>query len=204
MGKRKSARKAVVKKREKLDVQFDCPFCNESKSTEYRADKKAAVGTIYCRVCFASFSQSINGLSEAIDVYSGWIEQIESNTQDTQQRQHFDEPPQEDEEELIDGDDLFGDLEDEGVMSYTNASRNKDYAADSPKATEDALFGDDSDSEPQQGKDHSDIDSVDGYLSDLPSKSVKKSRLQSDESDSDQDQYPRTQRKNALIDSDEE
>uniref|UniRef100_A0A914DFA0 Transcription elongation factor 1 homolog n=1 Tax=Acrobeloides nanus TaxID=290746 RepID=A0A914DFA0_9BILA len=41
-------------------------------------DRERNVGFISCRVCLEDFQTNINYLSEAIDVYSDWIDACES------------------------------------------------------------------------------------------------------------------------------
>lgn len=44
MGKRKSSKPPPKKQRPKLDVAFNCPFCNSSKSVTATLDYDAEVG----------------------------------------------------------------------------------------------------------------------------------------------------------------
>jgi len=83
MGKRKSKRKAPTKAKavQPLDTQFNCPFCNHERSCEVKLDRERNVGFISCRVCLEDFQTSINYLSEAIDVYSDWIDACEQANQ---------------------------------------------------------------------------------------------------------------------------
>ncbi|KAI0547288.1 transcription elongation factor Elf1 like-domain-containing protein [Xylaria curta] len=76
MGKRKkSSRKPQgPKKREGLAKEFTCLFCNHEKSVHVKLDKKAGVGNLSCAVCGQQFQCGINTLSEAIDVYSDWVD----------------------------------------------------------------------------------------------------------------------------------
>ncbi|KAI1129461.1 Elf1-domain-containing protein [Nemania abortiva] len=76
MGKRKkSSRKPQgPKKREGLAKEFTCLFCNHEKSVHVKLDKKAGVGHLSCAVCGQQFQCSINTLTEAIDVYSEWVD----------------------------------------------------------------------------------------------------------------------------------
>ncbi|CAI8012861.1 Transcription elongation factor 1 homolog [Geodia barretti] len=80
MGRRKSKRKAPPKKRMTgpLDTQFTCPFCNHEKSCEVKLDRQRNTGLITCRVCLEDFQTPINYLSEAVDVYSDWVDACES------------------------------------------------------------------------------------------------------------------------------
>lgn len=83
MGRRKSKRKPPAKRKniEKLDVFFNCPFCNHEKSCEVKLDRTRGTGMIACGVCNEDFQTTINYLSEAIDVYSDWIDACEQANQ---------------------------------------------------------------------------------------------------------------------------
>lgn len=80
MGRRKKASKPPPKRKiiEKLDTMFNCPFCNHERSCEVKLDRQRNTGLISCTVCLEDFQTSINYLSEAIDVYSEWIDACES------------------------------------------------------------------------------------------------------------------------------
>ncbi|XP_040952224.1 transcription elongation factor 1 homolog isoform X1 [Gossypium hirsutum] len=86
MGKRKSRAKPAPKKRmDKLDTVFSCPFCNHGTGVECRlampenffSDMKNLIGEASCRICQESFSTVITALTEAIDIYSEWIDECE-------------------------------------------------------------------------------------------------------------------------------
>lgn len=78
MGKRKSRAKVVPKKKVlKTPKVFQCPFCNHEGSVEFTVDREYNIGTVRCRVCHAQFQAEMKGLTEAIDVYSDWIDQCE-------------------------------------------------------------------------------------------------------------------------------
>jgi len=83
MAKRKSKRKAPTKRKalEPLDVQFNCPFCNHEKSCEVKMDRCKNVGRIFCRICLEEYTNTINYLSEPLDVYSDWIDACETVNQ---------------------------------------------------------------------------------------------------------------------------
>ncbi|XP_053214197.1 transcription elongation factor 1 homolog [Panonychus citri] len=80
MAKKKSKRKAATRRKaiEPLDIQFNCPFCNHEKSCEVKMDRNRNIGRITCRICSEDFQTAINYLSEAIDVYSEWIDACET------------------------------------------------------------------------------------------------------------------------------
>lgn len=82
MGKRKSSKPPPKKQRQKLDTTFNCPFCNSSKSVAADMDHDRGVGTVTCNVCGANYASKINQLSEAIDVYSDWIDACERENAD--------------------------------------------------------------------------------------------------------------------------
>jgi len=78
MGKRKkSSKPPPKKKRPILSKVFDCPFCDHAGSCSCELKRDKMQGTIACNVCDAKFTTTINNLSEAIDVYSDWIDACE-------------------------------------------------------------------------------------------------------------------------------
>jgi len=79
MGKRKTRKKAPVKKKivAPIPTSFDCPFCNHEKSIECKIDRVKGIGSVKCTVCDASYQMMINYLSEPVDVYSEWIDKCE-------------------------------------------------------------------------------------------------------------------------------
>ena len=77
MGKRKSSAPPPKKEAPKLDTAFNCPFCNSSKSVSATMDMEREIGTVACNLCGKKFSTKINHLTEAIDVYSDWIDACE-------------------------------------------------------------------------------------------------------------------------------
>lgn len=82
MGKRKSAAKPPPKKqRPKLDVAFNCPFCNSAKSVVCLFDWDRLKGTVSCSKCSKNFSMPVDHLCEPIDVYSAWIDKCEELNQ---------------------------------------------------------------------------------------------------------------------------
>jgi transcription elongation factor Elf1 len=110
MGKRKSSAKAPPKKqRPKLETTFACPFCNAGKSQEHLStphsfdsldfsrlpplllseksvhcdmDRERSVGEVKCNECGEKWSTKIHSLSEAIDIYSEWLDACEEANQD--------------------------------------------------------------------------------------------------------------------------
>ncbi|KAL8600797.1 hypothetical protein ACOMHN_055992 [Nucella lapillus] len=83
MGRRKKASKPPPKRKAimPLDTLFNCPFCNHEKSCEVKLDRTRNTGTIECNVCLEDFQTTINYLSEAVDVYSDWIDACEAANQ---------------------------------------------------------------------------------------------------------------------------
>ncbi|KDN43944.1 Elf1-domain-containing protein [Tilletiaria anomala UBC 951] len=78
MGKRKSSRKPQgSKKREPLETQFTCLFCNHPKAVTCKIDTTARIGYLKCKVCGQEWSHDTDALSEPIDVYSLWIDACE-------------------------------------------------------------------------------------------------------------------------------
>lgn len=220
MGKRKSSRKPVVKKREKLDATFDCPVCNDSKSTDYRADKKANVGTIYCRSCFASFTQSINGLSEAIDLYSDWVDSIENGV-NPPEINSYKEPHKSYQSKgnaSDEGDDLFGeDYEEADDRNNYSHNRLEPSSASRKPNIQDDLFGEEEEEEDYEPaystyhkpkndrvvKQEYDEEDEEDYEQRPINNSRGKRYIQSD--DSDEEPAPKsTSRKNKFIYSEEE
>lgn len=89
-GKRKkSSRKpAGPKKREALDTEFTCLFCNHDKAIQVKLDKKAGIGDLSCKICGQKFQSNINYLSAAVDVYSDWIDACETVAKDHVEAEH--------------------------------------------------------------------------------------------------------------------
>ncbi|KAF3852247.1 hypothetical protein F7725_005602 [Dissostichus mawsoni] len=83
MGRRKSKRKPPTKKKltGDLDSQFTCPFCNHEKSCDVKMERTRNTGIISCTVCLEEFQTPITYLSEAVDVYSDWIDACEAANQ---------------------------------------------------------------------------------------------------------------------------
>mmetsp|Transcript_11264 Transcript_11264/g.42046 ORF Transcript_11264/g.42046 Transcript_11264/m.42046 type:complete len:122 (-) Transcript_11264:66-431(-) len=79
MGRRKksSAKKIVANKKPSIPKHFKCPFCNHENAVVCVMDWKRHVGELKCRICGAEYQTSISYLSEAIDVYSEWIDECE-------------------------------------------------------------------------------------------------------------------------------
>ncbi|KAG5278546.1 hypothetical protein AALO_G00100140 [Alosa alosa] len=83
MGRRKSKRKPPPKKKltGDLDTQFTCPFCNHEKACDVKMERSRNTGIISCSVCLEEFQTPITYLSEAVDVYSDWIDACEAANQ---------------------------------------------------------------------------------------------------------------------------
>ncbi|KAG8532018.1 uncharacterized protein KY384_003654 [Bacidia gigantensis] len=93
MGKRKkSSRKPQgPKKKEPLPTNFPCLFCNHEKSVSVKIDKKGGVGELSCKVCGQQFQTGINYLSQAVDVYSDWIDACDAVAKETNNAQTVDD-----------------------------------------------------------------------------------------------------------------
>ncbi|XP_073485214.1 transcription elongation factor 1 homolog [Aquarana catesbeiana] len=82
MGHRKSKRKPPPKKKTRvLETQFTCPFCNHEKSCDVNMDRARNTGVISCTVYLEEFQTQITYLSEAVDIYSDWIDACEAANQ---------------------------------------------------------------------------------------------------------------------------
>jgi len=77
MGRRRARAQAQPKPRPKLDTQFDCLFCQSNKTIEVKMVRPEQIGFLKCRVCNVSFQTRISYLSEAVDVYSDWVDEAE-------------------------------------------------------------------------------------------------------------------------------
>mmetsp|Transcript_23236 Transcript_23236/g.30094 ORF Transcript_23236/g.30094 Transcript_23236/m.30094 type:complete len:111 (-) Transcript_23236:1300-1632(-) len=89
--KKSTTKKAVKRKKPTLSTQFKCPFCSHEGSVEARLDYDSEVGSLECRVCNATYSCSINYLSEPIDIFSEWIDQCEAEAEQAQNEQPADD-----------------------------------------------------------------------------------------------------------------
>mmetsp|Transcript_4213 Transcript_4213/g.12170 ORF Transcript_4213/g.12170 Transcript_4213/m.12170 type:complete len:89 (+) Transcript_4213:238-504(+) len=81
MGKRKSSKPPPKKQKPKLATTFSCPFCNSDGSVSCNFDRDREVGTVACNVCQSSYTTRITKISEAVDVYSDWIDACEAENQ---------------------------------------------------------------------------------------------------------------------------
>ncbi|CAN0891682.1 Transcription elongation factor 1 homolog [Linum grandiflorum] len=59
---------------EKLDLEFQCPFCQNPKSVTCAFSKETSTAEARCFVCDESYWVPTNHLTEAIDVYTEWID----------------------------------------------------------------------------------------------------------------------------------
>lgn len=76
MGKRSSTKAPPKKQRPKLDLTFNCPFCNSSKSVTCLLDREAEKGTAKCSVCLEKFTGRITPLTDPVDLYHDWLDQV--------------------------------------------------------------------------------------------------------------------------------
>ncbi|KAI0818741.1 Elf1-domain-containing protein [Irpex lacteus] len=76
MGKRKKSSKKPQgpRKRDPLETTFTCLFCHHDKSVTVRMDRKEGIAQLFCKVCDQRFQSKVNHLTEAIDIYSEWID----------------------------------------------------------------------------------------------------------------------------------
>ncbi|KAK3110352.1 hypothetical protein LTR53_015432 [Teratosphaeriaceae sp. CCFEE 6253] len=81
MGKRKKSSRTPVgpKKREALQTNFKCPFCNHESSVTISIDKKNYIGMVDCRNCLLHYQSSsdMRALMQPVDVYYEWIDACE-------------------------------------------------------------------------------------------------------------------------------
>lgn len=59
---------------------FDCPFCGGKDLCGVTMDYDHSTGFIKCDACGAKYEMQINRLTEAIDVYSEWIDMCATTT----------------------------------------------------------------------------------------------------------------------------
>lgn len=74
MGKRKSRKKVVTKKKKVsgLSSQFKCPFCEHDRCVECTI--KNEIGRANCRMCGESYQTIATRLTQPIDVYCEWLD----------------------------------------------------------------------------------------------------------------------------------
>ena len=77
MGRRKKSAKPEKRVVNRVPSSFDCPFCNHTETVECKIDRRKGSGTIRCRICEASFQMLVGSLTEAVDIYTEWIDQCE-------------------------------------------------------------------------------------------------------------------------------
>jgi len=58
-----------------VPTTFNCPICNHEKSVECKMERNRGMGYIHCNICGVNFQASINFLSEAVDVYTEWLDE---------------------------------------------------------------------------------------------------------------------------------
>ena len=56
-----------------------CPYCAHDGSVEAKLDRQAETGSVTCRVCGESFQARITTLDDPVDVYTAWIDALESS-----------------------------------------------------------------------------------------------------------------------------
>ncbi|KAF8077928.1 hypothetical protein FPV67DRAFT_1557360 [Lyophyllum atratum] len=86
MGKRKKSSRKPAPSRQKvpLDTAFTCLFCHHDKSVTVRLDRKEGVAHLVCRVCDQRYQSKMNHLTEAIDIYSEWIDAADAAQREEQ------------------------------------------------------------------------------------------------------------------------
>ena len=76
-GRRAKKRKVIKAKRPVVATKFKCPFCNHATSVECKISMAEKIGKLLCRVCEASYSMTINYLTEPVDVFYEWLDDCE-------------------------------------------------------------------------------------------------------------------------------
>ena len=56
---------------------FKCPFCNHDASCEVKLDRAAETGNINCRVCGETFQCRVTYMSDPVDVFCEWVDELE-------------------------------------------------------------------------------------------------------------------------------
>ena len=75
MGRRRRRAVQLQKKDNKLDIAFDCPFCNNLRSVEVKLKRPVELAELKCRACGVGYSCRINYLMEPVDVYAEWVDE---------------------------------------------------------------------------------------------------------------------------------
>eukprot|EP00620_Florenciella_sp_RCC1587_P012708 CAMPEP_0182564930 /NCGR_PEP_ID=MMETSP1324-20130603/6770_1 /TAXON_ID=236786 /ORGANISM="Florenciella sp., Strain RCC1587" /LENGTH=93 /DNA_ID=CAMNT_0024778491 /DNA_START=37 /DNA_END=315 /DNA_ORIENTATION=- len=81
MGRRKTAMKKLKKKRPTVAQTFKCLFCNHEDAVECELNHREKIGKLKCRICGADWETRIHYLSEAVDVFSEWIDSTEAENE---------------------------------------------------------------------------------------------------------------------------
>lgn len=78
MGGAKTKKKAPPKKKKAtVPKMFKCPFCNHDESCEVKLDRAADNGAISCRICGETFQCRITYMSDPVDVFCEWVDELE-------------------------------------------------------------------------------------------------------------------------------
>ena len=77
MARRKARKPRKPPRQEKLDKEFQCPFCNYQESVKIYKKQKKGYWKAKCHVCLEKYRIPIDPLIEAIDVYHNWIDACE-------------------------------------------------------------------------------------------------------------------------------
>ncbi|KAI0221328.1 hypothetical protein L0F63_002691 [Massospora cicadina] len=148
-------------------------------------------------------------LSAAIDVYDGWIEQIESNTSGPRST-HVEVESFKEQDRLGDDDDLFGGFDDEEIATYTKTTRlaDQDDAEPDSRIENEELFGEEDIESELPENEHQKTteldDSEDDFISSSRERVNSHRNRHLDDLESEREKHAKPQRKNVYIDSDEE
>ena len=75
MAKKKSRKIIVKPPKPKVPTIFDCPFCGNKKCITVKLNRKSNVAELKCKSCSTNYNNSINNLTEPVDVFYAWLEE---------------------------------------------------------------------------------------------------------------------------------
>ena len=61
---------------------FKCPFCSHESSCEVKIERDTETGKISCRVCGEAFQTRVSFLSDPVDVYCAWVDELNAARKD--------------------------------------------------------------------------------------------------------------------------
>lgn len=81
MGRRRTRAMKPPKKRDAVDVVFNCPWCSGAKTVEVKMKRQEKYAHLKCRRCMIDHKMPISYLHEPIDVYSDWVDKCDAANQ---------------------------------------------------------------------------------------------------------------------------